>query len=129
MLDQERISDRAKKVFDSEKASVQGIPDPTSCTVSFQVVDRDGNAVSFVNSNFMGFGTGLVPDGCGFTLQNRGAGFSLEDNHPNVIEPYKRPYHTIIPATRGETVCPSTTDELHATLSNMGGFMQPQGHM
>jgi len=125
LLDQERISERAKKVFDSEKACVQGIPDPTSCTVSFQVVDRDGNAVSFVNSNFMGFGTGLVPDGCGFTLQNRGAGFSLEENHPNVIEPYKRPYHTIIPAM----ITHADTDELYATLSNMGGFMQPQGHM
>jgi gamma-glutamyltranspeptidase/glutathione hydrolase len=125
LLDQERISVRAKKVFDSEKASVQGIPDPTSCTVSFQVVDMEGNAVSFVNSNFMGFGTGLVPDGCGFTLQNRGAGFSLDENHPNVIESYKRPYHTIIPAM----ITHADTDELYATLSNMGGFMQPQGHM
>jgi len=125
LLDKDRISERAKKVFDSENASIQGIPDPTSCTVSFQVVDKDGNAVSFVNSNFMGFGTGLVPDGCGFTLQNRGAGFSLEESHPNVIEPRKRPFHTIIPAM----ITHADTDELYATLSNMGGFMQPQGHM
>jgi len=125
LLDKERISERAKKVFDSDMASIEGMPDPTSCTVSFQVVDKDGNAVSFVNSNFMGFGTGLVPDGCGFTLQNRGAGFSFQENHPNVIEPHKRPYHTIIPAM----ITHADTDELYATLSNMGGFMQPQGHM
>ena len=96
------------------------MPDPTSCTVSFQIVYKDGNTVSFVNSNFMGFGTGLVPDGCGFTLQNRGAGFSLEEHHPNAIEPYKRPYHTIIPAM----ITHADTDELYATLSNMGSFMR-----
>lgn len=125
LLNQERIAERAIKVFDESKAAVQGLPDPTSCTVSFQVVDKDGNAVSFVNSNFMGFGTGLVPKGCGFTLQNRGAGFSFEESHPNVIEPYKRPYHTIIPAM----ITHADTNELYATISNMGGFMQPQGHM
>ncbi len=125
LLDETRISERAKKVFDPNDAVVQGIPDPTSCTVSFQVVDGEGNAVSFVNSNFMGFGTGIVPDGCGFTLQNRGAGFSFEEGHPNVIEPRKRPYHTIIPAM----LTHSDTNELYATISNMGGFMQPQGHM
>lgn len=125
LLDASRISQRAKTVFNPEKAVVQGIPDPTSCTVSFQVVDKEGNAVSFVNSNFMGFGTGIVPDGCGFTLQNRGAGFSFKDYHPNVIEPRKRPYHTIIPGM----ITHADTNELYATISNMGGFMQPQGHM
>ena len=125
LLDKKRISDRAEKLFDPNEAVVHGIPDPSSGTISFQVVDKDGNAVSFVNSNYEGFGTGLVPDGCGFTLQNRGAGFSLDPEHPNFIEPHKRPFHTIIPGI----ITHADNDDLYATISNMGGFMQPQGHM
>ncbi|KAL7493152.1 hypothetical protein ACHAWT_006750 [Skeletonema menzelii] len=125
LLNKERISKRALELFDSENAVAQGTPTPSSCTVSFQVVDELGNAMSFVNSNYMGFGTGLTPKNCGFTLQNRGAGFSLELSHPNALAPRKRPYHTIIPAM----LTHSDTGELYATLSNMGGFMQPQGHM
>jgi len=125
LLDAQRISDRAERMFHPNKAVVQGVPDPSNGTVSFQVVDGEGNAVSFVNSNYDGFGSGLVPDGCGFTLQNRGFGFSLEKDHPNAMEPYKRPYHTIIPGI----LTHADTDELYATISNMGGFMQPQGHM
>jgi gamma-glutamyltranspeptidase/glutathione hydrolase len=125
LLETERIGKRAEEIFDRYQAKVAGAPDKSSCTVSFQVVDRVGNAVSFVNSNFFGFGTGLVPDGCGFTLQNRGLGFSLNYDHPNVVAPRKRPYHTIIPGI----LTHSDTNELHSTLSNMGGNMQPQGHM
>lgn len=125
LLNPTRICQRANDLFDPHKATVQGAPDATSCTVSFQVVDKQGNAVSFVNSNYMGFGTGLVPDGCGFSLQNRGAGFSFQPGHPNLIEPLKRPFHTIIPAI----LTHADTHELYATLTNMGGFMQPQGHL
>lgn len=125
LLDTERIERRAEELFDLNKATIAGTPLPSSCTVSFQVVDGDGNAVSFVNSNFMGFGTGIVPDGCGFTLQNRGFGFSFEPGHPNIVEPNKRPYHTIIPGI----ITYSDTNDLYASISNMGGNMQPQGHV
>jgi gamma-glutamyltranspeptidase / glutathione hydrolase len=81
LLNKDRIGTRAEALFDPFKATLHGDPLPSSCTVSFQVVDQEGNAVSFVNSNYMGFGTGIVPDGCGFTLQNRGFGFTLDEHH------------------------------------------------
>ena len=125
-VDTERIGQRAQKLFNPHKAIAKGLPTPSSCTVSFQVADLDGNAISFVNSNYMGFGSGIVPEGCGFSLQNRGFGFTLNDiHHPNCLAPGKRPYHTIIPAI----LTHADTNELYASMSNMGGYMQPQGHL
>lgn len=101
LISKSYLAERAK-LFDPAKASSvidHGSPSHNHCdTVYFAVTDAAGNGISFINSTYGGFGSAIIPKDCGFTLQNRGANFSLKAGHPNVLEPGKRPYHTIIPA-------------------------------
>jgi gamma-glutamyltranspeptidase/glutathione hydrolase len=120
LLDKEYLKARAKKI-DLKRAQDfgHGRP-PQSGTVYLTAADASGMMVSFIQSNYMGFGSGVVVDG--ISLQNRGATFTLEEGHPNRIAPRKRPYQTIIPGfvtQRGKPVM---------SFGVMGGTMQPQGH-
>ncbi len=91
-------------------------------TIYLTVADKDGNMVSLIQSNYRGMGSGMVPPGLGFMLQDRGELFSLDKDHYNVYEPEKRPFHTIIPAFITKDNKP------YISFGLMGGAMQPQGH-
>ena len=91
-------------------------------TIYMTVADKEGYMVSLIQSNYYGMGSGVVPEGVGFMLQNRGALFSLDENHANVYAPGKRPFHTIIPAFVTKDGVP------FLSFGVMGGDFQPQGH-
>ncbi len=92
-------------------------------TIYLTTADSDGNMVSLIQSNYRGMGSGMTPAGLGFILQDRGELFSLEDGHPNIYAPGKRPFHTIIPAFVTRDGKP------WLSFGVMGGAMQPQGHV
>lgn len=92
-------------------------------TTYLTVADGNGMMVSLIQSNYRGMGAGVVADGLGFMFQNRGEAFSMDEGHPNVYEPGKRPFHTIIPGMV------TYNGEGYLSFGVMGGAMQPQGHV
>jgi len=128
MLSKSHAAERAR-LIDPNKAHCSVAPSQFSGitdaeggdTIYLSVIDKDGNIVSLIQSNYSGFGSGLVPPGAGFMLQNRGSLFTLERNHPNTLEPHKRPLHTIIPAFMEK-------DGVHIGFGIMGGWNQAQAH-
>ena len=124
MLDKKYALTRSK-LIDTTKANC-GVqagkpPAPGDDTIYLSVVDKDGNMVSLIQSNYENFGSGVVPEGAGFALQNRGALFTLDPQHPNALAGHKRPLHTIIPAFM-------TKDDIKIAFGIMGGWNQAQAH-
>jgi len=123
MLDDAYLVERAK-LIDPSKATHFGPGQPaTGGTIYLTAADESGMMISFIQSNYMGFGSGVVVPGTGVSLQNRGVGFSMDPNSPNVVAGRKRPFHTIIPGflTRGGVPVMS--------FGVMGGDIQPQAHV
>ena len=123
LLDPAYLASRAK-LIDMKRAQDFGHGNPArGGTIYLAAADESGMMVSFIQSNYLGFGSGIVVPGYGLSMQNRGHAFSLEANSPNVVAPGKRPFHTIIPSflTHG--------DEAVMSFGVMGANMQPQGHL
>ncbi|ODQ80701.1 hypothetical protein BABINDRAFT_160934 [Babjeviella inositovora NRRL Y-12698] len=131
LLSPKYLDERAK-LFSADRLIdlsnfTHGIPDPMfkSDTVYFTVSDSNGDACSFINSVYEGFGSAIIPEGTGYALHNRGANFNLTAGSKNCLEGGKRPYHTIIPAM----ITDASSNELYASFGNMGGYMQATGHV
>ncbi|UCF20803.1 MAG: gamma-glutamyltransferase [Gemmatimonadota bacterium] len=130
LLDDAFIS-RRRSLIDPARAAERVDPGEaltTSETIYLSAADGFGNMVSFINSIYWEFGSGIVVPGTGFALQNRGAGFTLEPGLANTVAPGKRPFHTIIPAFVTRPT-PDGGDEPWLAFGVMGGSIQPQGHV
>ena len=123
LLDPDRLKQRATEIRQDRANPAPVAIGASDDTVYLTTADADGMMVSMIQSNYRGFGSGIVVPGTGISLQNRGAGFVLEDGHPNQVGPAKRPYHTIIPGFVTETGAPLMS------FGVMGGHMQAQGHL
>ena len=127
LLDPSYLAARAK-LIDMKRAQDFGAGNPVKGgTIYLSAADESGMMVSFIQSNYMGFGSGIVVPGYGLSMQNRGHAFSLDAASPNLVAPGKRPFHTIIPAflTKGD----GALREALMSFGVMGANMQPQGHV
>ncbi len=122
LLSESYAEERRRLIGERALEPMPGDP-PSGGTVYLCTADEDGNMVSFIQSNYMGFGSGVVIPETGISLQNRGANFSLDPGHHNVLVGGKRTYHTIIPGFL------TRNDQPVGPFGVMGGFMQPQGHL
>jgi gamma-glutamyltranspeptidase/glutathione hydrolase len=128
MASKDLAKERAK-LIQMDKASCQTVPSKIAqslnahgnSTIYLSTIDKDGNIVSLIQSNFAGYGTGMVAPGLGFSFQNRGAGFELTPGLPNSLAGRKRPLHTIIPAFMEK-------GDIHIGFGIMGGWNQAQAH-
>jgi len=123
MLDDAYLAERAKLIDPKRAQRFSAGHAPRGGTIYLTAADERGMMVSFIQSNYMGFGSGVVVPGWGLSMQNRGHGFSLDPKSPNVVAPGKRPFHTIIPAFLTKDGRPQMS------FGVMGGNMQPQGHL
>jgi len=122
LLDKEYLKQRAT-LIDRKRAKSADAGTPNGGTVYLTAADASGMMVSMIQSNYMGFGSGVVVGKTGISLQNRGANFAVAQSHPNQVGPNKRPYHTIIPGFVTKDGAPVMS------FGVMGGSMQPQGHV
>ncbi|MFW3113120.1 gamma-glutamyltransferase [Mycobacterium haemophilum DSM 44634] len=122
LLDKEYLKQRAA-LIDRKQAQPASAGAPTGGTVYLTAADAAGVMVSMIQSNYLGFGSGVVVPGTGISLQNRGSNFVAAQGHPNCVGPSKRPYHTIIPGFVSKDGAPVMS------FGVMGGPMQPQGHV
>ena len=127
LLDPAYLAERSSLIDPSRALDPgHGRPKPGG-TVYLTTADADGNMVSYIQSNYTGFGSGIVIPDTGIAMQNRGGCFTLQKGHPNAVGPGKRPYHTIIPGFVTREAA-SGQQEPVMSFGVMGGFMQPQGH-
>lgn len=123
------LADKRAKLIDMNKAACQVVPSEVvaeldkhgNSTIYLSAIDKDGNIVSLIQSNYSGYGTGFVAPGLGFSFHNRGAGFQLTPGLPNSLAGHKRPLHTIIPAFMEK-------GDMHIGFGIMGGWNQAQAH-
>jgi gamma-glutamyltranspeptidase / glutathione hydrolase len=123
LLDPAYLAERARQIDLGRAQDFGSGHAPRGGTVYLTAADRNGMMVSFIQSNYMGFGSGVVVPGTGISLQNRGHGFSMQPGHANVVAGGKRPFHTIIPGFLMRDGAPVMS------FGVMGGNMQPQGHL